>query len=128
MRPTGSRVSLPPGCQHRRLWPAPHKRRDRRDAVSVLKTVACRIGQVAASLIVLTHVEILGTAVAAASMFVGIFVYCWTISSENRSERVAEIIRAFRGLPKYSSPAVRPARKSASALTKGTRSARRRRR
>lgn len=62
----------------------------------------------AASLIALTHVGVLGAAVAAAFMIAGIFAYCWTISSEDRSKRAAEIIRAFRGLPKGPSRVAQP--------------------
>jgi hypothetical protein len=95
--------------------------------LSALKTVTWRIGQLAASLIVLTHVEVLG-AVAAAFMIVVIIAYCWTISSKDRSGRLAEIIRAFREVPGRSSPVALPARRSAPGLAKGARDGRRKRR
>jgi hypothetical protein len=90
--------------------------------------IASRVGQVAASLIVLTHAGLLGATVAAAFMMVATFAYCWTISSEDRSGRAAEIIRAFRGLPRGSSPVTQPDRNSASVLATGARDDRRKRR
>jgi hypothetical protein len=96
--------------------------------VSTSKTVASRVGQVAASLIVLAHVGVLGATVAAVFMIVATFAYCWTISSEDRAGRAIEIIRAFQRLPRNSSKVVQQDRKSASVLAMGARDDRRKRR
>lgn len=74
-----------------------------------MKTVTYRTGQVVAVFAVVAHVGVLGVAVVATFMIVAVFAYCWTISSEDRSGRAAEIVRSFRGVPEGPSLAKQPA-------------------